>query len=205
MHFVLQGVFFLTDQELKHGTDPCQYNYPDLAFTTTPDDRLALPLRKHWWNLKRYVWYISILGVSEFLLRILQSTRLGRFALGGKRVSQHIRAKAEAPHLKPGEWVEVRSTKEILSTLNAQGKLMGLRFGPEMAKFCGKRFKVYKRLDKIIIETTGELRKIKTPTVILEGVFCDGSAHGGCDRSCFCFWREAWLKRVPHGLSLKEH
>jgi len=48
----------------------------------------------------------------------------------------------------------------------------------------------------MIIETTGELRKIRTPTVLLEGVFCDGRAHGNCDRSCFCFWREAWLKRV---------
>ena len=51
-------------------------------------------------------------------------------------------------------------------------------------------------LEKIIIETTGEMRPISTPTVLLEGVFCDGSAHGGCDRTCFCFWREGWLKRV---------
>jgi len=65
-----------------------------------------------------------------------------------------------------------------------------------MRKYCGKRFRVYKRLEKIILETTGELRTVRTPTVLLEEVFCDGEAHGGCDRSCFCFWREAWLKRV---------
>lgn len=65
-----------------------------------------------------------------------------------------------------------------------------------MLKFCEKRFRVYKTLDKILLEATGELRKIKTPTVLLEGVICDGKAHGGCDRSCFCFWREAWLRRV---------
>jgi hypothetical protein len=92
--------------------------------------------------------------------------------------------------------VEVRSIKEIFATLNGGDKLKGLRFNPEMAEFCGKRFRVYKRLDKIIVETTGELRNIRTPTVLLEGVFCDGRAHGGCDRSCFCFWREAWLKKV---------
>jgi hypothetical protein len=65
-----------------------------------------------------------------------------------------------------------------------------------MMKFCGGRFQVYKNLDKIILETTGELRRIKTPTVILKDAFCDGKAHGECDRSCFCFWREEWLKRV---------
>lgn len=63
--------------------------------------------------------------------------------------------------------------------------------------FCGRNIRVYKTLDKILLEATGELRKIKTPTVLLDGVFCDGTAHGGCDRSCFCFWREAWLKKVP--------
>jgi hypothetical protein len=103
----------------------------------------------------------------------------------------------ETLNLQPGDWVEVRSAKEIFTTLDAQGKLGGLRFTPEMAKFCGKRFRVYKLLKKIILEATGELRKIKTPTVLLENVFCDGSAHANCDRACFCFWREQWLKRVP--------
>jgi hypothetical protein len=98
--------------------------------------------------------------------------------------------------LQPGDLVEVRSAKEIFATLDGQDKLRGLRFNPEMEKFCGKRFRVYKRMNKIILETTGELRSIKTPTVLLEGVFCDGKAHGGCDRSCFCFWRENWLKKV---------
>ena len=102
----------------------------------------------------------------------------------------------KTPVLKVGEWVEVRSAKEIFSTLDAHGKLRGLAFNPEMVKFCGKRFRVYKRLERIILESKGELRKVRTPTVMLEGVFCDGSSHGGCDRSCFCFWREPWLKRV---------
>jgi len=99
-------------------------------------------------------------------------------------------------NLKEGDRVRVRSLKEIFATLNDQDKLLGLRFTPEMAKYCGETFKVYKRIDKIIVETTGELRKIKTPTVLLEGVFCDGKAHGGCDRSCFCFWRQAWLEKT---------
>lgn len=99
-------------------------------------------------------------------------------------------------NLQPGELVEVKTLKEIFATLDENNKLRGLAFNPEMEKFCGKRFRVYKRLDRIILETTGEMKKVRTPTVLLEGVFCDGRAHGGCDRSCFCFWREAWLRRV---------
>jgi len=184
----------MTEAEQEAGR--CQYYYPDLAHVTLPDPRIALPLRRLWWSLKRYVWYISIFGPLKFASRILLSTKLGKFTFKGKRKSHNVSKSSEVLNLQPGEWVEVRSAKEIFATLDMQGKLKGLRFTPEMAKFCGKRFKVYKRLDRILLEATGELRKIRTPTVLLEGVFCDGKAHGGCDRSCFCFWREAWLKRV---------
>jgi hypothetical protein len=101
--------------------------------------------------------------------------------------------------LKPGDWVEVRTAKEVFSTLDQRGKLKGLSFTPEMTKFCGRRFKVYKELENIILESTGELRRIKSPTVLLDGVYCDGAAHGKCDRSCFCFWREDWLRRIVPG------
>lgn len=47
-----------------------------------------------------------------------------------------------------------------------------------------------------MLETNGELRKMKN-TVLLEGAMCDGKAFSGCDRSCFHFWREVWLRRVP--------
>jgi hypothetical protein len=183
--------------------EPCQYYYADMARTTLPDTRLALPLRRYWWNLKRYVWYISILGLGGFASRIFPSTKLGKLVSkrGKKSARKKLKPRSvdesdEVLNLQPGDWAEVRSVKEIFTTLDAQGKLKGLRFTPEMVKFCGKRFKVYRRLEKIILEATGELRKIRTPTVLLEGVFCDGEAHGGCDRSCFCFWREAWLKGV---------
>jgi hypothetical protein len=117
--------------------------------------------------------------------------------LGKKRTFRRQSGIIENLDLKSGDLVEVKSSREIFATLDVNGKFKGLSFTPEMARFCGKRFKVYEKLDKIIIEATGELRKLKSPTVILEGVFCDGKAHGGCDRSCFCFWREAWLRRMP--------
>jgi len=98
-------------------------------------------------------------------------------------------------NLQPGEIVEVRTEKEILATLDGS-KYRGLSFMPEMLKYCGKRLKVLKRIKRYIIES--EKSKCIKPknTVILEGVTCDGSYHGGCDRTCYCLWREKWLKRI---------
>ncbi len=98
--------------------------------------------------------------------------------------------------LQPMEWVEVRSAEEIRSTLNAKDRLYGLNFMPEMWKYCGQRFRVFKQVSKIMLESTGELREMRRPTYYLEGVYCDGEFHQGCDRSCFLLWREEWLKRV---------
>ena len=100
-------------------------------------------------------------------------------------------------HLEPGDLVEVRSRAEIYATLDNRGKFEGLGFMPEMVKYCGKRFRVRKKVSMIALESTGEMRKLRSPTVFLEGAYCDGEFHYKCDRSCFCFWREAWLKRVP--------
>jgi len=99
-------------------------------------------------------------------------------------------------NLKPGEWVKVRPEDEILSTLDAHGKYKGLYFMPEMKKFCGRRFRVHKVVKRMLLESTGEMRELKSPGIYLEGVFCDGKFHDRCDRYCFLLWKEAWLTRV---------
>jgi len=99
--------------------------------------------------------------------------------------------------LQPGEWVEVRSIDEISATLDDAGKYKGLLFMPEMEKYCGKKFKVFKRAQVIKLEETAEVRKLRSPSIFLEEVYCNGERHEGCDRACFHFWREAWLKRIP--------
>ncbi len=173
----------------------CQYCYDGLVEVSCPDTRSALPLRRYWWNIKRDVWHLRVLGLIGFSTRRLRYSRVTRLLFRGKRGSAS-RTSTVGLSLLPSDLVEVKSAREIFATLDGQDKLRGLRFTPEMEKFCGRRFRVYKRLNKIILEATGELRSIKTPTVLLDGVFCDGKAHGGCDRSCFCFWRENWLKKV---------
>ncbi len=109
-------------------------------------------------------------------------------------------------NLRVGELVEVRSPREILSTLDQDGRLDALPFMPEMVPFCGRRFRVFKRVDKTCdtIDKTG-MRRMEN-TVILDDVRCSGQAHGGCQAACMIFWKEAWLRRVPepgrngHGL-----
>src|SRR5215813_5638728 len=98
--------------------------------------------------------------------------------------------------LRSGDWVQVRTAEEILATLDGQGCLDALPFMPEMLKYCGQKVRVYKRADKTCdtIEYSGARRMYNT--VHLEGLRCDGDAHGGCQAGCLLFWKEAWLRRV---------
>lgn len=100
--------------------------------------------------------------------------------------------------LRVGDVVEVRSEQEILATLDHEGRLDGLPFMPEMLPFCGQRFRVHRRADKTCdpVTTTrgGHIRRMHD-TVHLEGLRCDGAAHGGCQAQCLMYWKEAWLRR----------
>lgn len=99
--------------------------------------------------------------------------------------------------LRAGELVEVRNESEILSTLDKNGTLEAVPFTPEMKKFSGRAFKVFKRADKICVEGA-YIRRMKN-AVFLDGVRCDGEGHEGCKRMCLLFWKEAWLKRAAAG------
>ena len=98
--------------------------------------------------------------------------------------------------LQPGDFVRVKAKEEIFATLDRGGANRGLEFGPLMYPFCGRVYKVRQRVERIILETTGEMREVRS-TVILESATCDGRVFfGGCPRDEFHFWREAWLTRV---------
>lgn len=108
---------------------------------------------------------------------------------------------AERLNLKAGEWVEVRSAKEILATLDQKSCLEAMPFMPEMARLCGQKFRVSKRADKTCDPGNAppwSLRRV-TDSVHLQGVRCDGAGHGGCQAGCLIFWKEAWLKRCSAG------
>ena len=149
--------------------------------------------------LHRFCQYLR----SEGLGATLEKTAgyiAGRTAFrgrNGKPAGRQPDTTGDVLGLQAGDWVEVKSEEEIRATLDASGKHRGLGFMPvEMRAHCGRRYRVFKRVEKILLEESRQNRKLKN-TVILEGVHCQGAGLD-CDRACFMFWREAWLKRVPN-------
>jgi hypothetical protein len=97
-----------------------------------------------------------------------------------------------------GDRVVVRSPEEILATLDSDGTLDGLPFMPEMLEWCGKTFRVQRRVEKTCVDAEVHLDpKRRFPArdvVMLDDLRCDGAAHDGCKRGCRVFWKEAWLR-----------
>lgn len=161
-------------------------------------------LNKKLWRFKTFVrnalWHIQAKDFSRTLIRALTKI-VTEPSAAGKKIRPndlHTLAEDDALNLLPGELVEIKSEAEILATLDGNKKCKGLFWMPSMRKFCGKQYRVFKRLETILLEATGGVRKIKN-TVLLEEVICDGYDFYGCDRSCFYYWREAWLRRVEPG------
>jgi hypothetical protein len=96
--------------------------------------------------------------------------------------------------LRVGEIVEIKPLGEIVATLDDAGRLDGMQFMPEMAAYCGQRATVAKRAHKTC-DGHGNLRWLDD-TVHLDGLRCDGSAHGGCQAKCQTYWKTSWLKRI---------
>jgi len=126
----------------------------------------------------KFFWQLKNGGLRKAFSTVVLRTR--RFlATRGISHSRPERVKPpyeEALKLQPGELVRVRSEKEILASLDRCKQNKGLAWMPIMSQYCGKKLRVYKRVDKIVLESTGEIRKLKN-TVLLEG-------------------GEAWLERL---------
>lgn len=102
--------------------------------------------------------------------------------------------------LQPGERVRVKSYQDILKTLDAAGRCEGCGFTAAMPQYCGKTTTVLKRVDRFFDERNAKLLKARN-MVLLADFFCHSPpdvnlAWAGCDRSCYLFWKEAWLERV---------
>lgn len=98
--------------------------------------------------------------------------------------------------LVPGEYVQVRNTDEIRETLDEDNKNRGLKFDMEMVRYCGGRYRVQKRVEKIINERTGKMMQLPNDCVILDNVVCTAEFHQLCSRSIYPYWREIWLRRA---------
>jgi hypothetical protein len=169
------------------GQDPCQATEPTKSST----------LRRPWplSMLPYALLHLRRTGPAETVRKVAGALR--RIAAASKpapRIASPPLA-SEVLALQPGEWVEVKSEQEIRATLDAHGKHRGLSFvGPEMFRHCGGSFRVLKRVERIFLEESRQNRRLRN-TVLLEGVHCRGTGLE-CDRCCFLYWREAWLKRT---------
>jgi hypothetical protein len=111
----------------------------------------------------------------------------------------HIPATAmEGPveTLAVGDVVEVRSSAEIGATLGRRGKHRGLWFDKEMIKYCHQRYRVAARVDRLIVVESGEMRHMKTPCLVLDGVDASGEYMRFGAQHDHLFWREVWLKKT---------
>jgi len=101
-----------------------------------------------------------------------------------------------------GTHVRVKSMAEILATLDADGRVDGLPFMPEMLAFAGRIIEVdavtHRTCDTVKTSgTSGTTRRLER-SVHLRGARCDGSAHGGCQARCLLYWKLDWLEEMPN-------
>lgn len=185
------------------------------------------PLR--WWDIRQYLQdytsgNVSISRMAKSIAfkvynRCLVASRVGRRSPMMTRIYdrfQSVRKGTPFPirrgtipagqdtpvaklDLQPGEWVRVKSFEEIVATYDTNYKNRGMVFDKEMVPFCGGTYRVLRIVNKLINERTGRLQEVKTPSVILDSVFCQArysECRLFCPRAIFPFWREIWLERV---------
>jgi hypothetical protein len=103
-------------------------------------------------------------------------------------------------NLQAGELVRVKPYEGILATLDPNGHNRGLAFDAEMVPYCGGTYRVRTRMTKFIDEKTGKLVTMRSPCILLEGVWCQSRysrCRICCPRSILSWWHEIWLERVP--------
>ena len=106
--------------------------------------------------------------------------------------------------LQPGHQVRVKLAAEIRATLDGHNRYEGLHYtAATMDRYCGGTYTVLTRVDRFFDERSRRILKLKN-TVLLDRVYCQpepdmDNCIAGCKRTCFCFWKEAWLERVGPG------
>jgi hypothetical protein len=197
---------------------------PTWVCQTTALYDATLPL--HWWDMRQYVrdvtsgnhsaWHMFKLIVFAGYRKLVALGIGYRYLIGFYNWFQKLRGGDPYPlgngfipngqptptavlDLQPGEWVEVRPQKEILSTITESGFNRGMRYDREMSKYCGKSYRVQMRVDRLINEQTGKMMQMKSPCIQLEDVYCRAECTTkrlGCPRASNTYWREIWLRRA---------
>jgi hypothetical protein len=208
----------------RHASESADSSDPVWICQATKLFEASEPLE--WWDLRQYVldvasgnhgaWHMFKLLVAAGYRNLVHLGVGYRFLVALYNGFQRLRGGLPFPvgegpidsgqptpqgtlGLKPGDWVEVKTAEEIRSTLNRTGFNRGMRFDAEMLPFCGGRFRVQQRVERIINEQTGRMLPMKNPCIQLEGVYCRAECSEkrlGCPRAIKSYWREIWLRRV---------
>lgn len=163
----------------------------------------ALP----WWDIRQYMRDLVSGNVTLFemirwaLIQLFNAIQRMRKGCEFPYIEGSLtRTPLEKLNLQPGDLVEVKSRIEIQETLDLRRRNRGLSFDAELFRSCGKRYRVRGRVNKIIDEKSGIMRKLANDSITLEGVTCSGFYRGLCPRGDFPFWREIWLNPLrDHG------
>lgn len=159
------------------------------------------------WDAASYVRELTWGNVSALRFALVMARALVQEARrkAGLLPEVHVRG-PETPNprlpvlnLEPGEWVQVKSRREIAATLTPKGRNRGLWFDREMLPYCGGTFRVRQQVRRFVDEATGKMVELKNDCVTLEGVTCSGErsvCRWFCPRAIYPYWRESWLRRV---------
>jgi hypothetical protein len=175
----------------------------DKAFSCQATQVREFTTTLKWWDLRQYARDIVSGNVSlrEFLQGLwigvfnkLQQLRKG--AVYHNTVGTNKRTPQTNLHLEPGDLVQIKASAEIRATLDQKGRNSGLSFRPAMLPFCGKQYRVLRRVNRIIDAKTGKMLQLGGRCVILDGVVCLGAVRRFCPRMVYQYWRDIWLTRV---------
>ena len=171
---------------------PCQND--GLARFSTHIPRISVLAYRLRWILKERGVACALGQIWGFFTKSILSFLLSKQKIHLQSVAS---VSGESINLVPGEWVQVKSEREIKQLVDNDWRTRGLEFVPEMREYYGRRLRVMKRVARICVEDAeGHVREVRSlkSTVLLEGALCKGAGIG-CDRSCHYFWREVWLSR----------
>lgn len=97
-----------------------------------------------------------------------------------------------------GDIVEILSLPGIRKTLDEKGCCEGLGFMEPMEMYCGRRSRVVKKARMIFDERRWKMVRLRN-VYLLENIVCEGRGvfdGEGCDRMCYFFWKDRWLRKV---------
>ena len=167
--------------------------------------RAAEPLSKY--DLGQYIRELTSgnVGLLRFLrvaVRGLSSAIRRRLRLLGDHPLPYQGVRELGPAVSstcsPATRWRCGQREEIAPTIDESGRTRGLGFDWEMIPYCGGRYRVKDRVERIIDERTGQMIEISSDCLILDGVVCSGEHSSGrwfCPRAIYPYWREAWLRR----------